>query len=105
MAVADGTMDCDSVVVCTARWSALLDGHTWEVEMAWCMQVNFVMVAFLSWWPSCHGGIGSLFGGHCRQRNSYRTPPPDFSCQFVCFVCVQLSVVFFCVCTKHALMV
>ena len=26
MAVADGTMDCDSVVVCTARWSHMASG-------------------------------------------------------------------------------
>ena len=39
MAVANRTMDCDSVVVCAAR------DHTWQVETAWCMQVN------------CHGGL------------------------------------------------
>ena len=74
MAVADGTMDCDSVVVCTARWSHMAsgDGMVYASEL-------------------CHGGlpvivgwVASLFGGHCRQRKSYRTPSPDFSCQFMC---------------------
>ena len=88
MAVADGTMDCESVVVC----GVLLDGHSWQVETAWSMQVFRTLL----WRPPCHGGMGSLFGGHCRRYN-YRTLSSDFSCQTVLF-CVQ----FFCVVLIHA---
>ena len=34
-----------TVVVCAA-----MDDHTRQVETAWCMQVDFIMAAFLSWW-------------------------------------------------------
>ena len=34
----------------TLWWSALLDGYTWQVETAWCMQVDFTRAASLSWW-------------------------------------------------------
>jgi len=44
---------------------------------------GMVYASELSWRPSCQGGMGSPFGGHYRQRNSYRTPSPDFSCQLV----------------------
>ena len=45
MAVADGTMDCDSVAVCAAR----MVSHMASGDSS-CMQVDFVMAAFLSWW-------------------------------------------------------
>lgn len=49
MAVASCTMDssCDCVVVCV-----LLDGHTWQVVMVWCITslMDFVVAAILSWW-------------------------------------------------------
>ena len=56
---------CVQSALRVATLSVLLGSHTW-------------LVLELS-----HGGMGSLFGGHCRQRNNYRTPSPDFSCQFV----------------------
>ena len=81
MAVADGTM------VCAARWSHTASGD------------GMVYASGLISAASLSGGMGSPFGGHCRQHNSFRTPSSDFSCQFV-FVCVQLLLL---LCTKHAL--
>ena len=45
MAVADGTMDCDSVVVCAARWSHMAsgDGMVYPSEL-------------------CHGGLPVMVG-------------------------------------------
>ena len=45
MAVADGTMDCESVV-CAARWSLMSSGD----GMAYASFSDFVMAASLSWW-------------------------------------------------------
>ena len=42
MAVTDGTMDWDSVVVCAARWSHMASGDG--------MVYASVMAASLSWW-------------------------------------------------------
>ena len=76
-----------TVVVCAAIWShkASGDGMVYRV-CKWT----------LSWRPSCRGGMGSLFGGHCRQHNSYRTSSSDFSCQFVLFLST-FRFLFFCV--------
>ena len=44
----------------------LLGGHT--------LQVVCVVVFQVSWWqPSCHGGMGSFFCGHCWRCRFYRT--------------------------------
>ena len=43
--VADGTMDCESVV-CAARWSLMASGD----GMAYASFLDFVMAASLSWW-------------------------------------------------------
>ena len=45
MAVADGTMDCDSVVVCAARWSHMASGD------------GMVYASGL-----CHGGLPVMVG-------------------------------------------
>ena len=45
MAVADGTMDCDSVVVCAARWSHMASGD------------GMVYASGL-----CHGGLPVILG-------------------------------------------
>ena len=88
MTVADGTMDCDSVVVCAARWSLMASGDGMAYSSGLCYGGLPVMVGWVaSWWP--------LPTAHLQ---SYRTLSSDFSCQTV-LLCVQ----FFCVCTKHAL--
>ena len=68
----------------------LLDGHSWQVETAWRMQV----LRTLLWRPPCHGGMGSLFGGHCRQYNYRATEHSSFH--------ARLCSVFFCVVLIHA---
>ena len=92
-----GTMDCESVVVCGGLWCVLLDGHSWQVETAWRMQVFRTLL----WRPPCHGGMGSLFGGHCRQYNYRATEHSHqtFHARLYCFV----FSFFFCVVLIHAL--
>ena len=61
--VADGAVDCDSIGSSTARWSHVASGPYRGVSS----------LATLLWQPSCHGGMCSLFGGHCRRCSFYRT--------------------------------
>ena len=61
--VADGAMDCGSVGSSTARWSHVASG----------LYHGISSLVTLLWQPSCHGGMASLFGGHCRQCCFYRT--------------------------------
>ena len=73
----------------------LLDGHSWQVETAWRMQVFRTLL----WRPPCHGGMDSLFGGHCRQYN-YRAiehSHQTFHARLYCLCSV------FCVVLIHAL--
>ena len=63
VAVADGAVDCGSVESSTARWSHVASGL--------CRGVSSLVT--LLWQPSCYGGMGSLFGGHCRRCSFYRT--------------------------------
>ena len=61
--VADGAVDCGSVGSSTARWSHVASGLYRGVSS----------LVTLLWQPSCHGAMGSLFGGHCRWCSFYRT--------------------------------
>ena len=61
--VADGAVDCGSVGSSTARWSHVASG----------LYRGDSSLVTLLWQPSCHGGMGSLFGGHCRRCSFYRT--------------------------------
>ena len=74
MTVADGTLDCDSVAVCAARWSLMASGDGMTYVFKWT----------LLWRSPCHGKMGSLFGGHC-QQHIYRATEhsSDFSRQTV----------------------
>ena len=58
-------MDCGSVVVCAARWSYMAsgDGMMYRKSHGLYHSSHLVM----------HGGMGSLFGGQCRQYNNYIT--------------------------------
>ena len=83
MAVADGTMDCDSVVVCAARWSHMASGD------------GMVYASGL-----CHGGLPVMVGWVASLvviADSATAIQNTLSRLFmpVCFVCVQLFV--FCV--------
>ena len=62
-AIADGAVDCGSVGGSTARWLHVASGLYHGVSS----------LVTLLWQPSCHGGMGSLFGGHCRRCSFYRT--------------------------------
>ena len=52
--VADGIVDCGSVGGSTARWS----------HVASDLYRGVSSLGTLLWQPSCHGRMGSLFGGH-----------------------------------------
>ena len=73
-----GTMDCDSVVVCAARWSLMASGD----GMAYASGICY----------------GSLPGGHCRQYNyiatehSHQTFHASLHCFVFSFFCVCVSV-------------
>ena len=83
MPVADGAVDCGSVGSSTARWSHVASGLYRGVSS----------LVTLLWQPSCHGGMGSLFGGHCRQCSFYRT----FLIVLNCFICAfDMYVLFMC---------
>ena len=45
--------------MCAARWSLMASGDS----------MAYASFRTLLWQPPCHGGMGSLFGGHCRQYN------------------------------------
>ena len=47
MAVADGTMDCDSVVVCAARWSLMASGDGMAYASGLCYGGLPVMVGWV----------------------------------------------------------
>ena len=53
VAVANGAMDCGSFESSTARWSHMASGLYIVVYSS-----DFTVAA-------CHGGMGSLFSGHC----------------------------------------
>ena len=89
MAVADGTMDCDSVVVCAARWSHMAsgDGMVYASEL-------------------CHGALPVMVGWVASlvviadSATATEHPLQTFHASLFC-VCSA-----FCfLCTKHALMV
>ena len=88
MAVADGTMDCDSVVVCAARWSLMASGDGMAYASGLCYGGLPIMV----------GWVASLVVIADSTTTELRTLSSDFSCQSVLF-CVY----FFYVCTKHAM--
>ena len=48
MAVADGTMDCDSVVVCAARWSLIASGDGMAYASGLCYGGLPVMVGWVA---------------------------------------------------------
>ena len=62
--VADGAVDCGSVGSSTTRWSHVASRGLYR---------GVSSLVTLLWQPSCHGGMGSLFGGHRRQCSFYRT--------------------------------
>ena len=62
--VADGAVDCGSVGSSTARWSHAASHGLYR---------GVLSLVTLLWQPSCHGGKGNLFGGHCRRCSFYRT--------------------------------
>ena len=64
--------------MCAARWSLMASGD----GMAYASFLDFVMAA------SRHGGMGSLFGGHCRQYNYRATEHSHqtFHARLYCFV-------------------
>ena len=74
--VAEGAVDCASVGSSTARWSHVANGL--------CRGVSSLRT--LLWQSSCHGGMGSLFGGHFR-RCSFYTEVSSLFCE-LCFICV-----------------
>ena len=89
MAVADGTMDCDSVGVCAARWSHMASGD------------GMVYASGL-----CHGGLPVMVGWVASlvviadSATATEHPLQTFHASLFC-VCSA-----FCfLCTKHALMV
>ena len=92
MAVADGTMDCDSVVVCAARWSHTASGDG--------------MVYASGFY---HGGLPVVVGWvaplvvFANSTTASEHPHQTFHA-IVCF-CAQLFFYLFFVCTKHALTV
>ena len=72
--------------MCAARWSLMASGDG---------MARMQVFRNLLWRPPCHGGMGSLFGGHCRQYNYRATEhSSDFSCQTVLF-CVQFFLFIF----------
>ena len=48
MAVADGTMDCDSVVVCAARWSLMASGDGMVYASGLCYGGLPIMVGWVA---------------------------------------------------------
>ena len=48
MAVADGTMDCDSVVICAARWSHMVSGDGMVYASELCHGCLPVMVGWVA---------------------------------------------------------
>ena len=61
-AIADSAVDCGSVGSSTDRRSHVAIGQYHGVSS----------LVTLLWQPSCHGGMGSLFGSHCRRCSIYR---------------------------------
>ena len=57
MAVADGTIDCGSVVVCAARWSYMVSGDGMEYRKSHGLYHSSHLV-MVGW-------------GHCQQHNNY----------------------------------
>ena len=91
--VADGAVDCGSVGGSTARWSHVASGLYRDVSS----------LGTLLWQPSCHGGMGSVFRGHCHGATS--TELFSLSCELfylymtcMCFYVLYVSV--FVVCTS-----
>ena len=91
MAVADGTMDCDSVVVCAARWSHMASGD------------GVVYASGL-----CHGGLPVMVGWVASlvviadSATATEHPLQTFHASLFCvcsafFVVVVVVVVFVCV--------
>ena len=64
-AIADSAVDCGSVGSSTARWSHVVIGLYRGVSG----------LVTLLWQPSCHGGMGSLFGmcTHKKNKQTYST--------------------------------
>ena len=65
----------------------------------WSVYRSVSSLVTLVWQPSCHGGMGSLFGGHCRQCNFYRAfliVLWTLFCEPCLFLCLT------CMCFLHA---
>ena len=92
MAVADGTMDCDSVVVCAARWSHMASGDGMVYDAS----------------EFCHGGLPVMVGWvSSLVVIADSATDTEHSRLFMPVLCVFSFLFFFCffLCTKHALMV
>ena len=82
-------MDCDSVVVCVARWSLMASGDGMVYSSGVCYGSLPVMVGWVAF------SVAIANSTSTELQNTHQT----FHARLYCFV----FSFFFCVCTKHAL--